>query len=44
VSEELAAVFVSNEINNLPLRFHVRFDVALGGGERAMSSQQSERP
>ena len=38
---------VSDEVNNSFLCFHVRFDVALGGGERSMSSEHlnvSERP
>ena len=38
---------VLDEVNNSFLCFHVRFDVALGGGERSMSSEHlnvSQRP
>ena len=35
---------ISNEVNNSFLCFHVRFDVALGGGERSVSSQHLNVP
>ena len=35
---------LSNQINDSFLCFHIRFDIALGGGERSVSSQHLNVP